>query len=617
MARMENPFDGSSQAKLDGIFKSFYDAGETNLTFYLAAGTYQMKGAWDYDWAMLTGWHIKGAGRTLTIVQQVAGTAGVHAGSNGALFGNGWALNYDNQSVEDLTCDCAWFRSGPGGDNSRPHGNFQGINLYGSNPLIRNVTVTGCGWQDNECFAILTSGGVNDLHLPDNALFENVQVSNGATGTYSTHLTGMAMINLAAMGNDPKPVYARNGRIINCTFDLPDAGNAGGMPAGYDGGLVTGCTFTGYWHGLFHDTFVSKNITIVGNTITALYADSNGILFNSGVGNTACDNIAVVGNTLFSAGGISFASAVKNSPIIGNRIRRAPGNNSDYSVFLDTSSVQDIRVFQNTVDPGIPYLSRETADCWFGVNRTPGGGLSIPKSQSIPAGSLGVSYSAISAPDSTGLSGPVGLAIDSADNIYVVNSLSATIEKITPDGTATIFAATGFQPAFLAVQRTPKLVNISTRALVLTGDNVLDAGFIVSGSGTVQVLIRGLGPSLAAAGVTGALADPVVEVHDSTGAVIASNDNWKQTQQVAIQATGLAPTARCGSGGPSFPDCWPIHRGRAREQSWDRRRTGRGLQLVDRSQSRAGEHQHPRLCGNGRRGDDRRLYHEWWHGRRQ
>ncbi len=502
-----------------------------------------MKGAWDYDWAMLTGWHIKGAGRDLTIIQQVAGTAGVNPGSNGALFGNGWALNYDNQSVEELTCDCAWFRSGPGGDNSRPHGNFQGINLYGSNPMIRNVTVTGCGWQDNECFAILTSGGVNNLHLPDNAIYENVRVTNGGTGLYSTHLTGMAMINLAAMGNDPTPVYAKNGRIINCTFDLPEAGNAGGMPAGYDGGIVTGCTFVGYWHGMFHDTFVSKNITIVGNTIKALYADSNGILFNAGVGNTPCDNIAIVGNTLFSAGGIAFASAVTNSPIIGNRIRRAPGNNSNCSIFLDTGSVQDIRVFQNTVDPGIPYLSRDTAGCWFGVNRTPSGSLSIPESQAATGDSAGVSYGAINAPESAGLSGPVGLAIDSADNIYVVNSRSATIEKITPDGTATIFAPTGFNPAFIAVQQTPKLLNISTRALVLTGDNVLDAGFIVSGPGTIEVLIRGLGPSLGAAGVTGALGDPVVEVHDSTGALIASNDNWRQTQQVAIQATGLAPTA--------------------------------------------------------------------------
>ena len=57
-----------------------------------------------------------------------------------------------------------------------------------------------------------------------------------------------------------------------------------------------------------------------------------------------------------------------------------------------------------------------------------------------------------------------------------------------------------FSPAFLAVQNTATLVNISTRLNILTGDNVLDGGFIVVGSGFKDVLIRGLGPSLASAG---------------------------------------------------------------------------------------------------------------------
>ena len=60
---LRNPFDGSTQLKLDAIFKSYYDAGTTDITFHIGPGTFQMKGAWDYDWALLTGWHIKGAGR--------------------------------------------------------------------------------------------------------------------------------------------------------------------------------------------------------------------------------------------------------------------------------------------------------------------------------------------------------------------------------------------------------------------------------------------------------------------------------------------------------------------------------------------------------------------------
>ncbi len=68
------------------------------------------------------------------------------------------------------------------------------------------------------------------------------------------------------------------------------------------------------------------------------------------------------------------------------------------------------------------------------------------------------------------------------------------------------------------------------------------AGFIASYGGVMnQVLIRGLGPSLQEAGLTNTLADPTLELHDANGAVIASNDNWQDTQGSEITATGLAP----------------------------------------------------------------------------
>jgi hypothetical protein len=54
-------------------------------------------------------------------------------------------------------------------------------------------------------------------------------------------------------------------------------------------------------------------------------------------------------------------------------------------------------------------------------------------------------------------------------------------------------------------------------------------------------MVRALGPSLAQAGVSGTLDDPVLELHDATGAVIATNDNWKDTQQSDIESTGIAP----------------------------------------------------------------------------
>src|ERR1039457_7209152 len=95
-----------------------------------------------------------------------------------------------------------------------------------------------------------------------------------------------------------------------------------------------------------------------------------------------------------------------------------------------------------------------------------------------------------------------------------------------------------------------QLGNISTRGLVQTGANVMIGGFIIQGTVAKTVIVRAIGPSLTQYGVPGALVDPTLELHDSTG-VIATNDNWQTTQiggvitadQVsAIQNSGKAPS---------------------------------------------------------------------------
>ena len=94
------------------------------------------------------------------------------------------------------------------------------------------------------------------------------------------------------------------------------------------------------------------------------------------------------------------------------------------------------------------------------------------------------------------------------------------------------------------------LANISTRAFVQTGDNVMIGGFIVQGTEPKRVIIRAIGPELTQYGVPNALANPTLELHDDTGALIASNDNWVTTiiggiitsnQVREIQASGHAP----------------------------------------------------------------------------
>jgi uncharacterized delta-60 repeat protein len=92
--------------------------------------------------------------------------------------------------------------------------------------------------------------------------------------------------------------------------------------------------------------------------------------------------------------------------------------------------------------------------------------------------------------------------------------------------------------------------NFSTRLVLGTGEFVLIGGFIVDGTSPKKVIIRAIGPSLAAAGVATPSADPRLSLRDSSGTEIARNDNWQQTQlggvitsdqASEIQASGLAP----------------------------------------------------------------------------
>ena len=90
---------------------------------------------------------------------------------------------------------------------------------------------------------------------------------------------------------------------------------------------------------------------------------------------------------------------------------------------------------------------------------------------------------------------------------------------------------------------TAQLQNISSRLLIQTGNNVGIAGFVVGGTDAKKLLIRGLGPTLAQFNVTGVMQNPTLELHDGSGSLIATNDDWKDTQQAEIAATQLAPPA--------------------------------------------------------------------------
>jgi hypothetical protein len=144
-------------------------------------------------------------------------------------------------------------------------------------------------------------------------------------------------------------------------------------------------------------------------------------------------------------------------------------------------------------------------------------------------------------------------AILLADGLAPSNNLEAAIDAVVPAGayTAQITDKNGgtgiavIEVYDLDAGSVSKLANISTRAVTGTDNNVLIAGFILGkNAGLVDVVLRGLGPSLASFGVPTPLANPFLELHNANGALIRANDDWHDdpAQAAEISTSNLAPS---------------------------------------------------------------------------
>jgi hypothetical protein len=144
-------------------------------------------------------------------------------------------------------------------------------------------------------------------------------------------------------------------------------------------------------------------------------------------------------------------------------------------------------------------------------------------------------------------SGPCPQAHPYVQNAFSCSGQSSDIAATSPEGIN--LDVIGYD---LSSGASSSLGNISTRSFVQTGEHVMIGGFIVQGTGPKRVVIRAIGPELTQYGITDALANPRLELHNEMGALIASNDNWQTTilggiitsNQVSdIQNSGHAPTA--------------------------------------------------------------------------
>jgi hypothetical protein len=121
-----------------------------------------------------------------------------------------------------------------------------------------------------------------------------------------------------------------------------------------------------------------------------------------------------------------------------------------------------------------------------------------------------------------------------------------TVTPATPTPTPTPATPTPSPSATAAPSPTAaplvtQAINLSTRMRVQTGENVGIGGFIITGSVPKRVLLRAIGPSLTRYGITDPLVDPVLELHGPTGFTTVINNNWRDTQESEIEATGIPP----------------------------------------------------------------------------
>jgi hypothetical protein len=154
---------------------------------------------------------------------------------------------------------------------------------------------------------------------------------------------------------------------------------------------------------------------------------------------------------------------------------------------------------------------------------------------------------------------PAQAAAIEATGIPPQNNLEAAIiETLDPGSYTVILRGMGMTTGVGLVEvydlnqgANSKLANLSTRAFVDTGDNIVIAGFVLGGSNVNdRAVVRGIGPSLTALGISNALADPTLELRNSNGALLASNNDWQDNaaQAAELTAAGLAPTNPLESG---------------------------------------------------------------------
>ncbi len=452
------------------------------------------------------------------------------------------------------------------------------------------LTLTSCTLNGNQGYAAggLYNGGgsatVANCTFHENTAFEGGGIDNAAIGnassmtvTNSTFSGNSASNNGGAVTNSAFAGTASS-TLLNCTFSGNNAptGSAvsngastfGGTPAAATTFLVNNIVKQGTMGPNFSNasgTNAAASLISLGHNISSDDAGGGAGTapggFLSGMGDLRnTDPMLSAGGLADNGGGTPTIALDPGSPAINNAVNAPARDQRDYlrngaadigafelggkiAVTLGNISTRvRVETGDNVLIGG--FIISGTRDKRI-IVRAIGPSLPVPGTLANPKLQLFNASGMIGSNDNWRSDQQAEIM---ATGIAPTNDLEAALIKTVPPGGYTVIVSgvggsTGVglvEVHDLDLTANSKFANISSRALVQTGDNVLIGGFIISGQDMQKVVIRAIGPSLTPLGVPGALQDPTLELHDAMGNV-TSNDDWQATQAAEISEAGLAP----------------------------------------------------------------------------
>jgi hypothetical protein len=397
----------------------------------------------------------------------------------------------------------------------------RGIGIQSSSNIVRDNTISGV---DNA----ITVG--DDIAAPTGRVYRNNSFERNFIGTDPTGTT--------KIGNDSDGIFLGAGAKQN--FIGPDNVLSGMLSSAVE---ILHATATD--NVIFGNTIglnATGTDTIPNGELGVLIANGASSNWVGGPYGGAYPGNVISGNPL---GGIAIGTDAfpgpdgsNNNQVEGNFIGTDGLHTSALGIQLSGITVQSNskdnilrrNVIVGQVNHGI-VLSNATHNAiygnWIGMGAN---GASI--------GNGGFGVYAFNASNNTIQLSSSSAGPGTEPNVFGQNTLGSTGVDGTSAGNIVELTPT-ITPTPTPAATKSQLVNISTRLRFEAGDNALIGGFIITGTEPKKVIIRGIGPSLP---VTGALQDPMLELHDSTGAIIASNDNWKE-QQSEVEATTIPPVS--------------------------------------------------------------------------